>query len=217
VAGVLKQDLSERDQLVIVDGAARFAVGDPVLLADEDGTIERAEVANVRFDTLAFRSLDDPEGKLRNAFLASRAARVLAVREVAFSLKEDATGVRVLARKATGQAEQTLARYVGVLHFAYLDEEGGEMDPSLIANGALVSAAPRAVRITLRLLPNPSLPRVTVPPLTLRVPLEPQSATIAFDTFAFHRVGVAAVIGRDPVSAERKAGVLGWRKSEPLL
>lgn len=218
IAGVLQQDLTERDQLVAVEGAALFAVGDDVLLADEEGTVERARVSNVRFDTLAFVSVNGKGGRLQARFLKSRDARVLKVREVGFYLKEDSTGTTVLARKAPGQTEQTLARFVGELRFQYVDTDGEEMDPALI--GAAVArgaVAPGAILITLRLVPNPSLPRVTVPPLALRVPLEPQSATIAFDTFAFHRVGVTAIVGQDPVSGERKAGLLGWRKSEPLF
>jgi hypothetical protein len=56
---------------------------------------------------------------------------------------------------------------------------------------------------------------VTVPPLSLRVALEPQSATVAFDTFAFHRVGVAGVIGRGEGPATLRVGMHGWRKSDP--
>ena len=218
VAGVLTQDLVERDQLVTVEGAGLFAVGDDVLLTDEDRTVERARVSNVRFDSLAFVSVNGKGGALQDRFLKSRNARVLKVREVGFYLKEDTTGTTVLARKAPGQSEQTIARFVGEVRFEYLDTDGEEMDPALVgATIARGAVAPGAVRITLRLVPNPSLPRVTVPPLTLRVPLETQSATIAFDTFAFHRVGVTAIVGQDAASGERKAGLLGWRKSEPLF
>lgn len=211
VAGVLLEDLVEGDQLVPVEGAARFVLGDEVLLVDEEGTLERAQVSRVAPDALAFRSLDGPGGRLGSPFLASLDARVLKVREVGFYLKTDRGGTVVLARKATGQAEQILARYVGDLRFAYLDDAGEPMDPARIGPGV----APGAVRITLSLLSNPALPRVTVPPLSFRVSLEPQSATVAFDVFAFHRVGVAGVIGQAPASAERKVGMHAWRKSDP--
>jgi len=211
VAGVLQEDLVERDQLVPVEGAELFVLGDEVLLVDEEGTLERAQVSKVAPDALAFRSLNGPGGQLQSPFLTSLDARVLRVREVGFYLKTESGGTVVLARKATAQAEQVLARYVGDLRFAYLDDVGEPMDPARIGPGL----APGAVRITLSLLPNPALPRVTVPPLSFRVSLEPQSATVAFDAFAFHRVGVAGVIGQDPVSAERKVGMHAWRKSDP--
>jgi hypothetical protein len=211
VAGVLQEDLVERGQLVPVDRAALFVLGDEVLLVDEEGTTERAQVSKVTPEALAFRSLNGPGGQLQSQFLTSLAARVLKVREVGFYLKKDSAGTVVLARKATGQAEQILARYVDDLRFDYFDDVGEELDPSRIGAGL----APGGVQIALRLLPNPALPRVTVPPLSLRVSLEPQSATVAFDAFAFHRVGVAGVIGQDPASAERKVGMHGWRKSDP--
>lgn len=209
VAGVLQEDLVERDQLVPVQGAALFGVGDDVVLVDEEGTLERAQVSKGTPDALAFRSLRGPDGQLQSSFLTD--ARVLKVREVGFYLKKDSSAVVVLARKATGQAEQVLARYVGDLRFDYFDEAGEPMEPARIGPGL----APGGVRINLSLLSNPALPRVTVPPLSLRVSLEPQAATIAFDAFAFHRIGVAGVIGQDPVSAERKIGMHGWRKSDP--
>jgi hypothetical protein len=117
----------------------------------------------------------------------------------------------VVARKATGQAEQTLDRYVGDLHFEYYDDEGGPMDPKQIGPGFV----PSGVRIALALLPVPGLPPVTVSPLALRVSLEPQSATVAFDLFAFHRVGVAGVVGQAAAGGST-IGMHGWRKSEPL-
>jgi prepilin-type N-terminal cleavage/methylation domain-containing protein len=209
VAGVLKEDLALKDQLVAVDGAPLFALGDEVLLVDEEGTLERAQVSKATPDALAFRSLLGPGGQLQSPFAAG--ARVLRVREVGFYLKTDTTGTVVLARKATGQGEQILARYVGTLQFDYFDDVGAPMDPRRIGPGL----APGGVRITLGLLPNPALPRITVPPLSLRVSLEPQSATVAFDAFAFHRVGVAGVIGQDPASGERKVAVQAWRKSDP--
>lgn len=211
VAAVLGADLVERDQLVPVEGAALFAAGDEVLLTDEQHTLERAQVARVAPDLLAFRSRDGPEGRLLRPFLTSLGARVLKVREVGFFLKTDRAGTVVLARKATGQAEQVLARYVDELRFEYVDEVGEPMDPAGIRPGVM----PGGVRITLRLVPNPDLPRVTVPPLRLQVSLEPQSAAVAFDAFAFHTVGVAAVVGQDPASAAKSVGMHAWRKPLP--
>jgi hypothetical protein len=212
VVGVLRKDLVEQDQLVPVEGATRFVLGDEVLLVDAKGTLERAQVSQVvPPDALAFRSRSRADGQLTGRFLTSLDARVLKVREVGFSLTTDGGGVTVLTRKATGQAEQVLARYIGELGFDYFDGVGEPMDPERIGPGL----APGAVRIRLSLLPNPGLPRVTVPPLSLRVSLEPQSAAVAFDVFAFHRVGIAGVIGQDPVSAEMKVGMHAWRKSDP--
>ena len=211
VAGVLRENLEEKDTLVAIEEAPLFAAGDEVLLVDEKGTIERAQVTKATPDALAFRSTLGPDGQLQNVFLTSMAARVLKVREVAFYLKTDAGGTVVLARKATGQAEQTLARYVDALGFSYFDEAGLLMDPRRIGPGT----APGGVRLTLALLPNPGLPPVTVPPLSLRVALEPQSATVAFDLFAFHRVGVAGVIGQGAPPASLSIGMHGWRKSDP--
>ncbi len=211
VAGRLKEDLTERDQIVEVEGASLFALGDDVLLVDQEGTTERAQVSLVAPDRLAFRSVNGPGGRLQSPFLPALAARVLKVREVGFYLKKDAPDTVVLARKAPGQAEQVLARYVGDLGFDYFDDAGEQMDPALLGPGF----APGGVRIRLRLLPNPALPPVTVPPLSLYVSLEPQSATIAFDAFAFHRVGLAGIIGQDPASGDMKVGMHGWRKSDP--
>ncbi|HEV7498835.1 MAG TPA: prepilin-type N-terminal cleavage/methylation domain-containing protein [Vicinamibacteria bacterium] len=213
IAGVLRENLVERDRLVKVDGAEGFAVGDEVLLVDQEGTLERAQVSKMTPDALAFRSSNGPGGALQGRFLAALDARVLKVREVGFYLKTDGAGVPVVARKAIGQSEQILARYVGALQFDYFDENGAPMDPARIGPGFV----PGSVQIALRLVPVPGLPPVTVPPLRLLVPLEQQSATIAFDTYAFHRVGVTAVVGQDPATADLKAGLAGWRKSEPLF
>src|SRR5712691_8552624 len=54
VVGVLQENLLERDHLVAVDGAALFAVDDEVLLVDEEGTLERAQVSKATRDALAF-------------------------------------------------------------------------------------------------------------------------------------------------------------------
>ena len=211
VAGALRESLKEKDTLVAVEEAPLFQEGDEVLLIDEEGTMERARVTKTAPDGLAFRSNSGPDGQLENIFLTSLDARVLKVREVGFFLRTDAAGTVVLARKATGQAEQILARYVGGLGFSYFDDAGEIMDPKRIGAGTV----PGAVRITLGLQPNPALPPVTVPPLSLRVSLEPQSATVAFDPFAFHRVGVAGVIGQGQGPAALKIGLHGWRKSDP--
>ena len=122
IAAALGKDLLERDQLVPAEGAPLFAQGDEVLLADGEGTLERAQVARVRPGSLAFRSLEGPEGQLLHEFRVLLGARVLELHEVAFFLKTDSTGTVVLARKATGQAEQVLARYVGGLAFEYFDQ-----------------------------------------------------------------------------------------------
>jgi prepilin-type N-terminal cleavage/methylation domain-containing protein len=207
VAGVLGEDLVDRDQLVPVEGAVLFVVGDEVLLIDEERTLERAQVARVEQpDLLAFRSLDGPDGRLLRPFLAG--ARVLKVREVGFFLKKDRGGTVVLAREATGQPEQILARHVGELRFEYLDEVGQPMAQAAIGPGQV----PGGVRVTLRLLPSPDLPLVTVPPLSLTVSLDPQSATIAFDALAYHTIGVAAVVGQDPASAAKNIGMHAWRR-----
>jgi prepilin-type N-terminal cleavage/methylation domain-containing protein len=211
VAGVLGKDLVERDELVPVEGAPLFVSGDEVLLADEYGTLERAQVARVTPDSLAFRSLEGPDGRLQHKFPVSLRSRVLKVREVGFFLKTDGGATVVLARKATGQAEQILARYVGLLRFEYMDETGQPMDPADIGPGRV----PGGVQITLGLSPNPDLPPVTVPPLSRRLSLEPQSATVAFDPFAYHTIGVAAVIGQDPGSAEKKVRMHAWPKPLP--
>jgi prepilin-type N-terminal cleavage/methylation domain-containing protein len=192
---VLQEDLLERDQLVAVDEAALFAAGDVVLLVDAERTLERAQVARVGPGSLAVRSLDGPDGRLVHAFLTSLAARVLKVREVSFFLKTDRTGAIALAKKTTGRAEQILARYVEELRFDYVGEAG--------------------VRITLGLAPNPDLPPVTLSPLSVLVSREPQSATVAFDAAAYHTIGLAAVVGQDPVSGAKTVRMHAWRNTIP--
>jgi hypothetical protein len=209
--GAIGEDLVDADRLVAVEGAALFAVGDEVLLVDLAGPPERARVSQVGPGTLAFRPTSAPNAPLSRPLLAALDARVLKVREVAFSVKKDGTGARVLARKATGQAEQILARHVGELRFDYLDAVGAPIETERIGPGR----PPASVVITLALLANPGLPRVVVPTLTLRVPLEPQSAEVAFDASPFHHVGVAAIVGRDAAQAERRAGIHAWRKAGP--
>jgi prepilin-type N-terminal cleavage/methylation domain-containing protein len=211
VAAVLQEDLLERDQLVAVDEAALFAAGDVVLLVDAERTLERAQVARVGPGSLALRSLDGPDGRLMHAFLTSLAARVLKVREVSFFLKTDRTDAVVLARKTTGRVEQILARYVEELRFDYVGEGGEPMERAAIRPGQ----GPRGVRITLRLGRNPDLPPVTVSPLSVLVSLESQSARIAFDAAAFHTIGLAAVIGQDPVSGAKTVRMHAWRNTLP--
>jgi len=208
---VLQEDLLERDQLVAVDEAALFAAGDVVLLVDAERTLERAQVARVGPGSLAVRSLDGPDGRLVHAFLTSLAARVLKVREVSFFLKTDRTGAVVLARKTTGRVEQILARYVEELRFDYVGEGGEAMEAAAIRPGQ----GPRGVRITLRLGRNPDLPPVTISPLSVLVSLESQSARIAFDAAAFHTIGLAAVIGQDPVSGAKTVRMNAWRNTLP--
>jgi prepilin-type N-terminal cleavage/methylation domain-containing protein len=195
VAAVLQEDLLERDQPVRVDEAALFAVGDVVLLVDEERTLERAQVARVGPQSLALRSLEGPDGRLVHPFLTSLGARVLKVREVSFFLKTDRTGAIALAKKTTGRAEQILARYVEELRFDYVGETG--------------------VRITLGLARNPDLPPVTLSPLSVLVSLEPQSATVAFDAAAYHTIGLAAVVGQDPVSGAKTVRMHAWRNTIP--
>jgi hypothetical protein len=182
-----------------------------VLLVDAERTLERAQVARVGPGSLALRSLDGPDGRLVHPFLTSLAARVLKVREVSFFLKTDRTGAVVLARKTTGRVEQTLARYVEELRFDYVGEGGEPMEGAAIRPGQI----PRGVRITLRLGRNPDLPPVTVSPLSVLVSLESQSARIAFDAAAFHTIGLAAVIGQDPVSGAKTVRMHAWRNTLP--
>lgn len=199
IAGALQEDLIENDLPVPVEGAALFAVGDDVLLVDEEKMQERARIARVEPEALLLRSRETVDGRLRRPFLTALGARVLKVREVGFYLKTDRAGVVVLVRKAPGQTEQVLARYVGELQFEYPGS----------------ARAPTAVGITLRLLPNPDLPPVVVPPLSVFVPIEPQSAAIAFDAAAYHTIGLAGVIGQDPVTGDRKVRMHAWRNTIP--
>jgi hypothetical protein len=212
-AAGLREDLLERDQLVKVEGAAQFAAGDEVLLIDEDRNAERAQVTLARPDALAFKSRETSDGKLERSYLPARGARLVALREVGFFSTTDRYGVAVLVRKATGQAEQVIARYVDSVHFEYFDEAGERMEAKDIEPGVV----PGAVRIALRLRPNPTLPPVVVPPVSLFVTLEPQSTAIAFDAMGYHTVGLAAVIGRDALTGGKKARMQAWRRPVPEL
>ena len=123
IAGALQEDLIENDLPVPVEGAALFAVGDDVLLVDEEKAQERARIARVEPEALVLRSRETVDGRLRRPFLTALGARILKVREVGFYVKTDRAGVVVLVRKAPGQTEQVLARYVDALQFEYLGLE----------------------------------------------------------------------------------------------
>ena len=56
-----------------------------------------------------------------------------------------------------------------------------------------------------------------MPTISRRVSLEPQSATVPFDVLGYHSIGVAAVIGQDPASAEKKVRMHAWPKPIPLF
>ncbi|HUG53029.1 MAG TPA: prepilin-type N-terminal cleavage/methylation domain-containing protein [Vicinamibacteria bacterium] len=134
-----------------------------------------------------------------------------AEREVQFWLKTAEDGVAVVARKATGQKEQVLARHVAFLRFDYLDDRG-----EAVAYSAFGASPPAgAVRITVRLGPDPALPPVSVPPLSLLVPLETQSATVSFDLRGpvFYTVGVSGIVGREPGSERPRVRLHAWKKT----
>ena len=44
---------------------------------------------------------------------------------------------------------------------------------------------------------------------------EAQSATVPFDLFAFHRVGVSGIVGQALGPRGNTVGMHGWRKSDP--
>ena len=55
--GVLEEDLADPEQFVSVEGAALFAEGDEVLLADDEpNKLERAQVTGARPNALRLRS-----------------------------------------------------------------------------------------------------------------------------------------------------------------
>ena len=211
VAGVLQENLVEKDQLVPVDGAPLFVVGDAVLLVDEEGTLERAQVTKITPEELAFRSLNGPGGQIENQFRPPRRSRPQGPR--GRLLSEEGQHGRGRAGEEGDRARPS--RHSPATSASCGSTTSTRRGGRWTRSGSGPGLVPGGVRITLGLLPNPPLPRVTVPPLSLRVSLEPQSATVAFDAFAFHRVGVAGVIGQDPASAERKIGMHGWRKSDP--
>jgi hypothetical protein len=147
------------------------------------------------------------------------------VREVRFRLTTDAQGAVVLVKDVEGQPRQVLARHVGGLRFEYLDDLGETIAPARVRPGRSLGG----VRITLSLLPDPARPPVHVPPLTLVVPLEPQSATVTFDVprpgfrlrRAFYRMRNAVGVVSRPFSeagvilAESPAGP-NWLYTFPL-
>lgn len=213
IAGVFQEDLTGPGQLVAVEGAALFGVGDEVLLVDGQRSLERAQVTGARPETLTLRSHDTPDGRFKRPF--SSGARVLKVREVGFYLTTDRWGVPVVARKAPGQSEQVLARYVEELSFDYVAAAREAIDPRSLLR-RLTLTTPSIVRITLRLRPNPALPPVTVPPLTVLVAQEPQWATIPFDATGNRAIGLAGVIGQDPTSGARTVRMHAWHDTTPI-
>jgi prepilin-type N-terminal cleavage/methylation domain-containing protein len=213
IAGVFQEDLTDPGEHVAVEGAALFAEGDEVLLVDGQRNLERAQVTGARSETLALRSHDTPDGRFKRPFY--KGARLLKVREVGFYLTTDRWGVLVVARKAPGQSEQILARYVEELSFDYVPAVRETIDPrSLLRRPP--QTTPSTVRITLRLRPNPALPPVTVPPLTVFVSQEPQWATIPFDASGNRAIGLAGVIGQDPRSGARTVRMHAWHDTTPI-
>ena len=214
IVGLLEEDLTEPEQLVAVDGAARFAVGDEVLIVDDTRNLERATVTGARSDALAVRSHDTPDGRLKRPFF-KQVSRVLKVREVGFYLTTDRTEVLAVARKAPGQSEQILARYVEELQFEYLPAPRASNDPrSLLVRPP--QTTPDGVRITLRLRPNPALPPVVVPPRTVLVSREPHWVTIPFDVQGYRSIGLAGVIGQDPVTGAKTVRMHAWPDVRPV-
>jgi hypothetical protein len=55
---------------------------------------------------------------------------------------------------------------------------------------------------------------VAVPPLSVFVSLESQSATVAFDAAGYHTIGLSAVIGQD-VSGVKTVRMHAWRNTIP--
>ncbi|HET6897172.1 MAG TPA: prepilin-type N-terminal cleavage/methylation domain-containing protein [Vicinamibacteria bacterium] len=215
IAGVLEEELTDPKQPVAVDGAAFFAEGDEVLLVDDQPTLERAQVTAVRPDHLTLRSHDTPDGSFKRPWNARR-TRILKVREVGFYLTTDRTGVLAVARKAPGQAEQILVRYVEDLSFEYREGARPANDPRSFLLRRTRSTA-SSVRITLSLRPNPSLPPITVPPRTVFVSHEPQWATVPFDPAGLHAIGLAGVIGQDPATGAKTVRIHTWHDSTPLF
>jgi prepilin-type N-terminal cleavage/methylation domain-containing protein len=216
IVGVLEEDLADPEQFVAVDGAALFAEGDEVLLVDDEpNKLERAQVTGARPHALRIRSHDTPERRFKRAPWSPERTRILKVREVGFYLTRDRTGATAVARKAPGQAEQILARYVEELQFEYFPASRGPNDPrSLLVRRPQTS--PDGVRITLRLRPNPALPPVVVPPRIVLVSREPHWAPIPFDVQGYHAAGLAAVIGQDPVSGAKTVRMHAWPDTHPI-
>jgi hypothetical protein len=217
IVGVLEEDLTDPEQFVAVDGAALFAEGDEVLLVDEEpNKLERAQVTGARPQALRLRSHDTPDRGFKRPPWSSRSTRVLKVREVGFYLTRDRTGVSAVARKAPGQSEQILARYVEELQFDYVAAPLEPSDPRRLLRRWTRSTA-NGVRITLRLRPNPALPPVMVPPRTVLVSHEPQWASIPFDPAGNHAIGLAGVIGQDPASGAKTVRIHAWQDTTPVF
>jgi prepilin-type N-terminal cleavage/methylation domain-containing protein len=216
IVGELEEDLTDPEQFVAVDGAALFAEGDEVLLADDEpNKLERAQVTGARPNVLRLRSHDTPTRGFKRPPWSARRTRVLKVREVGFYLTTDRTGVPAVARKAPGQSEQILVRYVEALQFEYLSSRGLADPRSLLVRRP--QTTPDGVRITLRLRPNPALPPVVVPPRTVLVSREPHWATIPFDVQGYHSIGIAGVIGQDPVSGAKTVRMHAWHDTTPVF
>lgn len=215
IAGVLAEDLTDPKEPVAVDGAALFAEGDEVLLVDDQRKLERAQVTAVRSDHLSLRSHDTPDGSFERPRWSARSTRILKVREVGFYLTTDRTGVLAVARKAPGQAEQILVRYVEELSFEY--QQGARVDDPRSLLLRMTRSTGSTVRITLSLRPNPSLPPITLPPRTVFVSHEPQWTTIPFDPAGLHAIGLAGVIGQDPATGARTVRMHTWHDSRPLF
>ncbi|HZM51023.1 MAG TPA: prepilin-type N-terminal cleavage/methylation domain-containing protein [Vicinamibacteria bacterium] len=215
IAGVLEDDLTDPKEPVAVDGAALFAEGDEVLLVDDQRKLERAQVTAVRSDHLSLRSHDTPDGSFERPRWSARSTRILKVREVGFYLTTDRTGVLAVARKAPGQAEQILVRYVEELSFEY--QQGARVDDPRSLLLRMTRSTGSTVRITLSLRPNPSLPPITLPPRTVFVSHEPQWTTIPFDPAGLHAIGLAGVIGQDPATGARTVRMHTWHESRPLF
>ena len=215
IAGVLAEDLTDPKEPVAVDGAALFAEGDEVLLVDDQRKLERAQVTAVRSDHLSLRSHDTPDGSFKRPRWNARSTRILKVREVGFYLTTDRTGVLAVARKAPGQSEQILVRYVEELSFEY--QQGARVDDPRSLLLRMTRSTGSTVRITLSLRPNPSLPPITLPPRTVFVSHEPQWTTIPFDPAGLHAIGLAGVIGQDPATGARTVRMHTWHDSRPLF
>jgi prepilin-type N-terminal cleavage/methylation domain-containing protein len=216
IVGVLEEDLTDPEQFVAVEEAALFAEGDEVLLADDQpNKLERALVTGARSNALRLRSHDTPTRGFKRPPWSARRTRVLKVREVGFYLTTDRTGVSAVARKAPGQSEQILARYVEELQFEYLPSRGLRDPRSLLVRPP--QTTPDGVRITLRLRPNPALPPVVVPPRTVLVSREPHWVTIPFDVQGYHSIGLSGVIGQDPVSGAKTVRMHAWHDTTPVF
>jgi prepilin-type N-terminal cleavage/methylation domain-containing protein len=216
IVGLLEEELADPEKFVAVEGAALFAEGDEVLIVDDEpNKLERAQVTGARPHALRLRSHDMPGRRFKRPW-SSPLTRVLKVREVGFYLTRDRTGVSAVARKAPGQSEQVLVRYVEALQFDYLVAPAEPPGPrSLLRRWARSTA--NMVRITLRLRPNPTLPPIMVPPRMVLVSHEPQWASIPFDPAGDHAIALAGVIGQDPVSGAKTVRIHAWHDTTPVF